>query len=421
MRTGSDAAARSETGLFRDALAALLLACVLSLCWAANDWAQVGRLNLPDSDDMMRLAQVRDWIAGQGFNDWTQYRLAPPAGAPMHWSRINDLGPAAIILLARPLVGQHGAELAAVLLYPALLFALYLFLSARLARHLGGAAAALPATILAAIAYPAVSLFLPGRIDHHALQIVLVLACALALQQPRAVLSGAAAGVAAAASFGIGLESVPQIGALTAVLFARWVHKGDAERMRMAAFAGALLGVTLLMLAAMRPHYWSAQWCDTFTPASSSATLAGAGVLLVLALARGIADDWRVRLGIGAAAGGAALALVLAAYPVCLTGPYGPMDPLVRHAFMDNVVEARGIFAQRLLGHGIPTIGLMLAATAAGAWLWRKGAVRTQLMPLLAVLLVSDLVALAQIRAAYIGSAVASPILAQLILAARRQ
>ena len=43
--------------------------------------AVVERLRLPDSDDAMRLVQVRDLLAGQGWFDMVQHRLMPP-GAP---------------------------------------------------------------------------------------------------------------------------------------------------------------------------------------------------------------------------------------------------------------------------------------------------------------------------------------------------
>ena len=45
-----------------------------------------------------------------------------------------------------------------------------LFLIARIARSIGGPAIARTAVIVAAIAYPVTTIFLPGRIDHHGLQ-----------------------------------------------------------------------------------------------------------------------------------------------------------------------------------------------------------------------------------------------------------
>ena len=69
-------------------------------------------------DDLLRLQEVRDFLAGQSWFDVTQYRLNPPWGAPMHWSRLLDVPLAAVMLLARPLLGTTGAELAAATIVP---------------------------------------------------------------------------------------------------------------------------------------------------------------------------------------------------------------------------------------------------------------------------------------------------------------
>ena len=50
-----------------------------------------------DTDDAMRMVQVRDWLAGQGWYDLRALRLDPPAGTLMHWSRVVDLPLAALI------------------------------------------------------------------------------------------------------------------------------------------------------------------------------------------------------------------------------------------------------------------------------------------------------------------------------------
>ncbi|MBX4390490.1 hypothetical protein K4H03_30875, partial [Mycobacterium tuberculosis] len=75
------------------------------------------------------------------------------------------LVPGAIIALLTPLLGAHGAELVAVMLSPMLLFAAALRLIASIARRLDVPAPV--AVVVAALAYPASALFLPGRIDHH--------------------------------------------------------------------------------------------------------------------------------------------------------------------------------------------------------------------------------------------------------------
>ena len=57
-----------------------------------------------DPDDQLRLVQICDWLAGQSWWDVTQYRMNPPAGGPMHWSRLVDVPIAGLILLLAPFV-----------------------------------------------------------------------------------------------------------------------------------------------------------------------------------------------------------------------------------------------------------------------------------------------------------------------------
>src|SRR5690349_5978370 len=84
------------------------------------------KLNLPDSDDIMRLLGVRDLLSGQNWYDTTQYRYLPPAGASMHWSRLLDLPLAAMIGWLVPVAGQELAEGIVALIEPPLVFFLYL-------------------------------------------------------------------------------------------------------------------------------------------------------------------------------------------------------------------------------------------------------------------------------------------------------
>ncbi|MFX7747817.1 hypothetical protein ABTK03_20785, partial [Acinetobacter baumannii] len=65
---------------------------------------------LGDTDDNMRLMQVRALLHGQGWYDLRQYRLNPPQGFDIHWTRIVDLPIAALILLLKPIAGSVWAE-----------------------------------------------------------------------------------------------------------------------------------------------------------------------------------------------------------------------------------------------------------------------------------------------------------------------
>lgn len=404
-----------------DLVLAVALAAFLSICWSITDWSRLSRLMLPDPDDTMRLLQVRDWLAGQGINDWTQYRLAPPLGGAMHWSRVNDFGIAAIILAVTPLVGRHYAELTAILLYPGILFAASLFLSARIARGLWGHQAAAIAVVLGALAFPGTTIFIPGRIDHHALQAVVIEFVVLFAMRRATLRTGLAIGAALAISLVIGLETAPQVAMLMAVLFFGWVVGQDGARDRLLGCAIALAGVTVVFLIFLRPTLWSPRYCDAFTPASSTATLAGAAAMVLMTAAHPMLRDWRWRLTVGVILGGGALGATLLAYPVCINGPYGAVDPALLALFYPHIIEANGVFAQGGIGPTLAIGGIVFAACIASVWTMARAPLRwPTIVPVAATLGISALIMLAQVRGAYIGAPLSAPILAGVIVAARR-
>ena len=65
---------------------------------------------LGDTDDNMRIMQVRGLLHGQGWFDLRNYRLNPPFGANIHWSRLVDLPIAGLILALRPFLGGAGGR-----------------------------------------------------------------------------------------------------------------------------------------------------------------------------------------------------------------------------------------------------------------------------------------------------------------------
>ena len=85
----------------------------------ANRWALIQAFALPDTDDNLRMAQVRALLGGQGWFDLVQHRFDPAhGGGNIHWSRLVDLPIAGIILLMKPLVGGADAERIAVAVAP---------------------------------------------------------------------------------------------------------------------------------------------------------------------------------------------------------------------------------------------------------------------------------------------------------------
>lgn len=187
----------------------------------------VGGLVLPDTDDAMRLVQIRDLLAGQGWFDMSQHRLMPPNGAGMHWSRLVDAPLAGLIGLAAPWLGRPLAEGLVAALWPPALLGLCLVLIYRAVRPRFGFRAALLALFVATQTASFGGLFAFGRIDHHNVQALLVLGLGLALTgADRPGLRGTLAGIAAATSLAVGLEALPFLALAGLFLAGDWIFHG---------------------------------------------------------------------------------------------------------------------------------------------------------------------------------------------------
>lgn len=377
----------------RDLTLASGLAGVMTLGWGWVRGADLARLALPDGDDAVRLQQIRDWLGGQAFGDLGQYRIGVD-GVAMHWSPLPDLIPAGML---RAGLG----ETAMLVLWPALLFAALLFVIARLARAIE--ARPVDAVILAALAYPATTLFAPGRIDHHGLQMVLLAVFALGLVTRREGTGGAVAGIAAALSLGIGMETAPVLAVGIGASVVGWIRQPG---LRLAAMAAALLLGLALLAALFSPGDWASAPCDGFARASWRAGSIGAAALLLLAISSARLSSAPARLVAATVAGCAATVGIAWIVPACLS-PYGAVDPALARQWLTQVGEAQPLFAadpRWAIGYaGVGGAALVAAAFTARTW--------PSLM--IAALVAAGLgVALLQLRGAYAAAALAPPLVA---------
>ncbi len=409
---------RARLGWTRWALA-LALTLVLGALWLRNDWAALSQGVLPDSDDMVRLAQVRDWLGGQSFTDLTQHRLGVDGSGTLHWSRIGDFGIVAWIVALRPLLGSAQAEIWAAILWPLTLLFVMLMMSAQLAMRLGTRTHAPLAILIAAFAFPAITMFVPGRIDHHGLQIVLTLALLDALLRAPGAAAGAIMGLVTAAMLAVGLETAPIVAAAMAVLAIMWLADGAQERGRTLVFGLTLGGATLGWLAIAKTDVWPQGWCDGFTPASSGATFAIAAFWIVLAAATPLARTARGRIGLATLFAIPVLISLSKTSVVCVTGPYGPLDPVLARLWLAHVEEARGLFADGI-GKALAFGGLAMAGAVISSVMALRTRTRGWLV-LLAFQAMALAVTLFQLRGAAIAAALAAPALAMLIAQARQR
>src|SRR5205814_3620018 len=173
-----------------------------------ENWTQIRWFGLGDTDDNMRIMQVRALLHGQGWYDLRNYRLNPPFGANIHWSRLVDLPIAGLILLLRPFLGGAGAERWAVAVAPLLPYLLLLLSLGMTARRLLGPAAYPWAILGIWLAASTNGMFAPERIDHHGWQLALLALSVASIADPDKLRGGIVLGLSTALSLGIGLEMI---------------------------------------------------------------------------------------------------------------------------------------------------------------------------------------------------------------------
>lgn len=296
-----------------------------------------------DTDDAMRAVQVRDLLAGQAWFDMTAYRLDPPRGVFSHWSRIVDAPLAVGELLLRFFLSEPMAELGARLLFPMAMLAALFALSPWFARTLDAKANAALAVLLAVYSQ-LYSQFLPGRIDHHAPQIVLLMACAgcflrgLNSAQARWM---AGASFVMAVSMAISLENLPFFAVMLLALPSLFVIDGDKMRAQLAWFAAAsVVAFPAAYAATIAPQRYGLTACDAYSAVHILSIAVGvAGLAALAALSERLASV-ASRAAAIAVIGAMVGATFLEIAPQCVGDPLGGVDPLVRDIWLAHVNEA---------------------------------------------------------------------------------
>ena len=324
-------------------------------------WSNIHAFALGDTDDNMRMMQVRALLNGQDWFDLRQYRLNPPFGANMHWSRLVDLPLAAFILLFRPLVGGADAERIAAAVAPMLPYLILLFGVALTARRLIDRRAFLLPIIAMIVAGLTNSMFMPERLDHHGWQLALLSVSIAGLADPKRVRGGLTLGVSSALSLAIGLEMVIYLALAGAATVLFWVADAD-QRRRLLAYAVSLGGGTALAFLLFASYANRIAVCDALSPVWLSNALLGSALLLGLAWRT--PGDWRVRLALAVGAGIVVAAFHAMAWPHCLTRLEG-VSPEVDDLWLSHVREARPIYRH---GWQMTTLILALPVTAMIGW-----------------------------------------------------
>jgi hypothetical protein len=307
---------------------------------AINRWNVIQWFALPDTDDNMRISQVRALLDGQDWYDLRQYKLNPPAGANIHWSRLVDLPLAGLILLFRPLVGGADAERIAIAVAPMLPLLLLLVSLALTARRLIDRRAYPLVFAVLFFASSAQGMFMPARIDHHGWQLAFLALAVAGIADPKRARGGAVVGIATALSLSIGLEMLIYLALLGTAVTLFWVADGG-ERRRLAAYAATLGGGTAIGFLVFASYANRLPVCDALSPVWLSDALLAAGLLFGLSMLP--VTDWKRRFALAAGAGIVVAAFHALMWPHCLSRLEG-VSPEVQDLWLSHVREARPLY-----------------------------------------------------------------------------
>ncbi|HSG94647.1 MAG TPA: hypothetical protein VLA28_03950, partial [Afifellaceae bacterium] len=352
--------------------------------------------------------------------DLTQPRLAPPDGVLMHWSRLVD-GPIALgIKIAERVAGPERAEALALIGWPLLLLLGFVAASVRAATALGGRDCAFPAAVLAILCLDALIYFIPGRLDHHNVQLALIATAVGGILSLRTgIAGGVMAGLALAASVAIGMETVPYLPVIAGYAALRWAFiRPDGAKTDSAIAAFGLFFALGLIAAYDLSIPWDATpVCDAFSQAYLlPGVLGGVGLSAAVVLAK----NWKPRerlaslVSLGMAAGG----LILFTFPECLSGPFWNMSPELKRLWLDSIAETQGILAYgavepvAAIGKiGAPVLALTLALCQAAMRFRKRQAVGDWVFVAALILLALSISAV-HVRATPFANALAIPVLA---------
>jgi hypothetical protein len=339
-----------------------------------------------DTDDALRLAQVRTLLSGGGWFDPVIPSIGD-GGLHSHWSRLIDLPIAGLILAARAFVEPARAEQIALLLWPKLVLLAFAIPFLRQAARETGVEAAVALTLMLWLSFFALVQFQLVRIDHHNVQnACAALAIVLATSPLATARSSFAAGLIAGLGLAVGYEALPLVGLLASLLAAA---SPLDERRRVVAEKfgmGLAIALTLALVATVRPLDWLSPACDALGVNVVAATIFGAAGLIALGR---ISAGAMTRLAGLAGVGMLALSVFMAIEPACIAGPFAKVDPAQADLWLNHVTEVKSLvhFAETQPAMAA-AVGLSmlvcLAAQTAIAWRSRSSDEALRLLMLLA-------------------------------------
>ncbi len=381
------------------------------LIWFALNWDTLVTVwttgAFIDTDDAMKMVEVRDWMNGQGWFDMVSHRMDAPGGVLMHWSRLFDVPQAAMVKFFSLFASAETAERLMRIVNAGVWFAAELLAVARVSTLLMGRDSAAFAVLLTAFSLVTGALFTPGSIDHHNTQAVLLMVLLWMLIEmfdSQRKIFAICAGVVAAYSLQISIENLPSIAVMIAAIGLTYAVKGESYVSQIRNFSASLALSALVMLAVtFTPANYGHLTYDAFSIVhAGSAVLGCIGFLALSAI--GARFEVKGRLIALALIGGLVAVTILALFPGLLKDPLSAVPDLVRQGWLDNVMEAKTLptLLRQEPMDNLPIAIPMLLGTVAMIFALAKstGAARVRWAYVLGFVLIGDIGVFWQVRMA---------------------
>ena len=327
-------------------LAIWLFWSLILLVSAARSTAQL----MTDPDDFMRMVQVRDWLSGQSWFDVTQYRIHPPQGGSMHWSRLLDVPIAGVMLLGNLIGTPQSAELSAIIIVPLALFGCLMLLVFGITNQLANEKIALLAAFLLPT-YPLIlRQFLPGRVDHHSWQILMAGLALFAFFRTGSKKSPIILGGAIAFWMHVSIEGLPYaviFGSILAIfyLFPKLSNEREGDNRLVSYLNSLALFSAVFFIMTQSPNKMTIAYCDAVSwPLLATLMMVSAGMSVTHIFTKGRpAVIKAAAMGLTGAAG---IMFFLVFSDTCALNPFGQLSPLVQHFWHETISEGLPVTKQ---------------------------------------------------------------------------
>ena len=327
-----------------------------------------------DTDDIMRLMQVRQFLEHGDWFDLTIAQVGAPDALMSHWSRLLDLPIASLVLFFSVFLSGDGAELAARIVWPVLLlFALTMIVAREAERH-GGMYAGVVALLFIFGDVAATVQFAPGRMDHHNFQILCAVAGTLLLLRSfREPQFGWIAGGLLGLGLAVGLEALPLIVAVLGIVSVCAAFDVSARDGVVRGVISAAVTLAFVFVVTTRPSQWYQVTCEV-NGLNLIALAAFGAAAMALVMARfpyATPVQWLGSLAVG---GGLGVLAYISLEPACAAGPFGKVDPAIGPVWLDHVFEMKSLYhlAETSPSAAISYLGFVLIGVTACAIHWRQ-------------------------------------------------